>query len=1141
MDNPKYHVFDVGFSADKPSIADIDSLESRAAVVRGKQGALNQVAISTAKPLIDSAGVKADYIAQAAVDPVEAALKDAAITQGQMYNQATQVVANNLSIVRSIADKLLPPPPPAQSRRGRKNGRGPAIGAPSTLQGTPTPGANPVSAPATGAPSTIHGTPIPGANKVPPAPPSSPTPTVAPPAPKPSAGTPPSGCICTLQDALAYYISYLGVLPGYSSIAPSSVYGYTLLGSPPALAITGQLSAEDYITLLVYEGSESCTYSYISATSVGGAGNGGPPATICPAAPPSPPPPPIVGFPPPSPPPISPPPAPIPPTILPPPPAVSPPPAPPPSPPPSPPPPPEPIVCPPPNCVCDGELTIAWLALHYPQFVLASRAAGKTDYDILVDGYDLGMCSGDAGAMPECSVPYLERIAPEFVMAAKAQGKTDDDLLQDAVAVGLCAAPADLQTLGEDDVSSLAPGSETELEAEFDPPSLVKEQTTTYEINTGAIANCPEAYFVMPDYSDMMPIAPAAEVECLAGLDQVALSISLTLAKVIRDICECPEGSLIDYIFKQATKIKKEWSIVGKFFGGSLEFLGQVMRSVSCNIGVLDKYVKAWTRCGIGDSTPVMGLALLAGVWDRWVGALPDSVKDAIHTAVTAVCPTGTPATGESNALFATNFISRDQWECLLRKDGQRIDYGLKSVASLQARPTDDQLLLLQRKATTAISNSVFGTPQPGDPDVQTATSNLEFVMSLYANNGWTNGDNWKAWQQAQQWVPSPSDAIEWMLKDVADPIIQETFTLGAEFKQKYTGHVKDVFAWNGVSDQDAEYIWLAHWRNMSPTTLYELHKRLRPGWTALMSDAEISELAVAIVPLNNGRFTPQQLEQRPRSNGFPVLTYLEEIPTPVQQRAYLESLATTAFEVGEGLGQDDYPAYWRARMLAISYRVMGRIDLRRAYGVNAISYERLVAGYQDQGSSPGDANAIAAFTRQAQIQQFARNPLCNQWVNSGYSTDLLQDALMKQGMRPDMWDDVRDIIQARRKIKIQQDCLKSIQRQYIVGIITDDMLIAKLNDLNIPAETQSDWIRDVRCLKSQKSKVETAAQICQFFRVGLITGSQAKKMMGSIGYTANQASRILALCYIRKLPKTLEVNKLPEAILSLGGAIPGL
>lgn len=997
-------IFDVGFSADKPSIAEVDSLQSRQAVLAGMRKGTEQRAIGQIRQGLDRVMPLADIAAMKVVEPIEEGLTQAAQARMRAYMTAGNAIRNGLDAVREIAKPYLPVPP--KRRRGRTP-RMPAEVAlpdhPSTREVAPTssPAAAPATAPLADPAGLCHqpgeGEVQSGASAQPPSEP----PT------EPSSNAPGA----TAQE------------PATEPGRPFAEFVGLPLPNVPV------------------EGAKKCK-----------------------------------------------------------------------------------------------ELSIASLSLYYPGFVLAERAAAKTDYDVLYDAAALGLCEGDAGEKPECSVPYLERVMPHFVLAAKAQGKTDVEMLRDAVAIGLCRAPDNLEELGTTKVEEIAPGSAEELEAEFDPPANPDAPIQIEAVNTDATAKCPAASFVMPDYSGSPILQPIPGTECLAGLDRAAYGAALTVANLLRQTCACPDDSAIAALFDAAKKAREEWGLSGKIFGSVMSFLGQALRTIACNVQVADNYVQALTGCGAGETAPVAVLGILAGVWERWVGALPSWAKKALDAGVIMTCPTNTPTYHEGNSLFATNFISKENWECLVRKDGFRIDFAKRQVEQSRSRPSDDQLLILQRKLQTAAANVIAGTPQIGDPPSDQIAPMLEEVGKLFGHNGWTNQKWFTTFVAASQWVPAPTDAVEWMLKDVQDPQIQETFKLDAEFGQKYSGHVRDVFQWNGISDNDALQIWKAHWRNMAPHVLYEMHKRLRPGWTALMSEAEVMELVGAIAPLNPGTLTPESMAQRPESNGFPIPTYLEELSEPETARLWLESLATTAYHVSEGLGQDDYPPFWRARLLALSYRVLGRIDLRRAYEIDAISFERLVAGLQDQGFSPGDSALNAQFMRKNAIQLFSRKPASNQWVNTGFDIELLQNTLVSQGMREDMFPDVLKILRLRRQVKIQQECMVAVRKRFLSYQIDDNTAFAELTNLKLPLARVNDVLAEWRCLRASKSKQEAAAQICLYFRTGIVTGAQAVVLLKQLGYNTAQARRMLSLCYIRKLPKTIDTGKLPEAIQAIGG-----
>lgn len=75
-------------------------------------------------------------------------------------------------------------------------------------------------------------------------------------------------------------------------------------------------------------------------------------------------------------------------------------------------------------------------------------------------------------------------------------------------------------------------------------------------------------------------------------------------------------------------------------------------------------------------------------------------------------------------------------------------------------------------------------------------------------------------------------------------------------------------------------------------------------------------------------------------------------------------------------------------------------------------------------------------------------------------------------------------------------------------------------SDLEKVAEQMvDDWLADLGI----KVKYETASQICNYFKTGMIDGKMAIRLIKQLGYTQRQALRMISLCYLRKLPKTLQ------------------
>lgn len=664
------------------------------------------------------------------------------------------------------------------------------------------------------------------------------------------------------------------------------------------------------------------------------------------------------------------------------------------------------------------------MALNYPEFVLAERAAQKTDYDILVDAINLKLCCDEeTPKMPGCSMPYLERMVPDFVRAAKAQGLSDDQVLQQAVNIGLCSDEPISTGLGEENVGYIAPGSAEEIEAEFDPPLAGEAPGKGQPLNAKATDACEWPIPVLPDLTDIIGDLTDPSGGCLSGLVKPIQAIVEALASGLRSVCSCPDDSWISQLGYLANRQFNTQTYLGKFFYGALQTIVWVIRTGSCNTARISEYFSQATGCQ-GEALAAVAVAqIVVGVWKRWIGEVPEQLAEALARLGDFNCPTGIPNPAEANDLLASNFISEEAWTCFQRANGNIPKFQGPLVEARQRRPNDEELLRLQRA---------------GLIDADT-------LVDLYSKNGWTNDEWWGWWQKAQLWVPSTTDAVEWMLKDTQDKQIQETFLLGAEFKQKYTGRVAEAFQQNGVTKGDAETIWRAHWRNVSPELLYHMHKRLRPGWTALMTDAEVASYVESICPIKNANVTPDVLAARPISNGFPVPTYCDELIGAAQMRAYLESIVVTGYHASEALGQDDYPAFWRPRMLALSYNVLTRVDARRAYEIGLFTDAKLVSVYMDQGYKESDAAALTAFAHRQLVLKFARSPTAKEWIAFPYQIGMLFDNLVADGMREDLWDEVYEILRLKVGVKKRIRQLKEARKQVLGGRIDKAAAIKKV------------------------------------------------------------------------------------------------
>jgi hypothetical protein len=155
---------------------------------------------------------------------------------------------------------------------------------------------------------------------------------------------------------------------------------------------------------------------------------------------------------------------------------------------------------------------------------------------------------------------------------------------------------------------------------------------------------------------------------------------------------------------------------------------------------------------------------------------------------------------------------------------------------------------------------------------------------------------------------PPMSEIIRYMVRDVDDTALVEKFNLDAKFTDKFQQQLKDWARDQGITEKQAKYSWRAHWTIPSPTALFTFWHRLRYNQKFGGKDKLLQDIKDALI-------------------------------------------------------QQDILPYWHEHYLAISFRPMRLVDIRRSFAVGTLSDSELIPSYLDLGYSDDTAAKMAAYT----------------------------------------------------------------------------------------------------------------------------------------------------------------------------------
>ena len=303
--------------------------------------------------------------------------------------------------------------------------------------------------------------------------------------------------------------------------------------------------------------------------------------------------------------------------------------------------------------------------------------------------------------------------------------------------------------------------------------------------------------------------------------------------------------------------------------------------------------------------------------------------------------------------------------------------------------------------------------------------------------------------------IPVLSDILRFMVRDAGDDALAQKLGTDALFAQKYSGQLKSWADQQGIDQDYAKYAWRSHWSLPSPTQLYEMLHRLR----------------------------------------------FSDIP-PDQQ--------VTEKDIEDALIQDDKLPYWVPKFMAISYRVPGRIDIKRAYALGVIDEHQVMRAFQELGYNDANADIQTQSTKREVAKSRYNLPIIRQFVRGDISQKQLEDWLNKQNYDQTVFYDIVNYAAEARETARVVICLKSIRKGFLQGQYDDSELAVQLSYQNIATEHADELTRRWKCEKASRDRQATAAMLAGWYVDGSLDDTEYYTRLRNLGWNATDAARMV-------------------------------
>jgi len=449
----------------------------------------------------------------------------------------------------------------------------------------------------------------------------------------------------------------------------------------------------------------------------------------------------------------------------------------------------------------------------------------------------------------------------------------------------------------------------------------------------------------------------------------------------------------------------------------------------------------------IGCVSPLWSNLLAArsvlGLVRTWFGVSTDEPDRVLQYYQRYICQTIIPSYPEATALAVSGKITSDVWECWTRMHGVCLEGARLQKDLARSRLTTEHL-------HSALRRQVIDQPT---------------WQARMRENGWVNDSERDASFQISAFIPTPTDLVRFLTRHTEDAALVQEFNLDYLFDKRFTGQIPDWAASWGLDRDTMLRYWRAHWMPVSPTQVYEMYRRLRPG--RVDSSLQVDhDLAVRALNIN-----------------------------------------------------DVDPIMWE-RLLAIAYRVPDKSDLREMLYWGNVTEDELPERLLDAGFSPKDTPTVANTmsmevnrVRATQRGQWTPETISRALYDYGISSDRATQLYSAWGIQDEDAGRIIDDIKERRLARVIARCVVDVEEQYLYGRIDDSELRNTLTGLNLDIDQQNELVQNARCLKLRLHQQPRGTIVCTWYEQGLISPDDFITHLTRIGWTSQDALTALGSC----------------------------
>jgi hypothetical protein len=372
-------------------------------------------------------------------------------------------------------------------------------------------------------------------------------------------------------------------------------------------------------------------------------------------------------------------------------------------------------------------------------------------------------------------------------------------------------------------------------------------------------------------------------------------------------------------------------------------------------------------------------------------------------------------------------------------------------------------------------------------------------------------------------------------------PLNPESIIQAAFIAPEKTGEVREAMKRSGIKDSDIDLLFLSSYRLYDLTMCKELYLRGiidNAGFWMRMrelgfTDARITEIMSTfdVIPsisdilymVAKEAFEPDSIEKLGLDQEFPQeqADWLRKLGlSDMWQHKYWQAHWDQP-SIGQGFEmlqrgvinradleflfrEIEIAPYWRDKLLAISYNIIPRVDIRRMHEMGIYNDAELIRAYQNAGYNLEDATKLAEFTKrynESAGREVSQATILKLYIEKIISKQEAKDYLIKLKYDENEADMIIAYEEWKEEDKYRTEAITLVQDSFKNSLIDEDAARIALSNLGVEGRRVDLLISKWSIIRENKITIPPKTDLDKLYISEIITEADYRNELYKLGY----------------------------------------